>query len=337
MMRLEVRPFLLLLSLALAACAAEGPREGSAPGAGAVAQAVPGRIFIGTGGVTGVYYPAGGAICRLVNEARARHGITCVVESTDGSIANIEGIRTGDLGMALVQSDVQFEAYEGVGPFAAAGAFPELRSVFSLHAEPFTVVARRDAGIATIDDLMGKRVNIGNPGSGQRATMDVLMAAKGWTMADFARVLELPSAEQAQALAGGQADAIVFTVGHPSNAIYEASKSVDARIVPVSGATVDQLLADHPYYARALIPGGFYYGNDADVASFGVRATLVATADTPDEVVYQVVRSVFTQFDRLAELHPALARLDRQEMVKAALSAPLHPGAERYYREAGLL
>ena len=196
---------------------------GAAVLAGAPAVAQETFITIGTGGVTGVYYPAGGAICRLVNKDRAEHGIRCSVEATGGSVYNINTMRAGELDMGVVQSDIQYNAYKGEGAeFKEAGPFEELRAVFSLHPEPFTVVARADSGIQTFDDLKGKRVNVGNPGSGQRATMEVLMAAKGWKMSDFALASELKSAEQAQALSDNNVDAIVFTVGHPNGSIQEA-------------------------------------------------------------------------------------------------------------------
>jgi uncharacterized protein len=334
---LHLLPALLLL--ALGACASDAGRpssQGVTPPA-ATAQKAANTIYIGTAGVTGVYYPAGGAICRMVNKSRKQAGVTCAMESTEGSIANIEALRAGDLDMAIVQSDWQFHAYRGDGAFAEAGPYRDLRAVFSLHAEPFTLVARDDSGIESVSDLRGKRVNIGNPGSGQRATTEAVMAANGWTMADFAHVSELPSDEQAAALASGRVDAIVFTVGHPSGGIYDATKSTPAHLVPITGPAVDRLIADHPYYAKAVIPGGLYLGNDNATPTFGVRATLVAPASMPDDLVYLVVRSVFENFAEFKSLHPALKDLDQREMPRAALTAPLHPGAERYYREAGLI
>jgi TRAP transporter TAXI family solute receptor len=325
-----------LCLLVLVGCAAERAST-SAPPTAAAPQRAADAIYIGTAGVTGVYYPAGGAICRLVNQHRAQGGLQCQVESTDGSAANIAGIEAGELDFGIVQSDLQYEAYRGLGRYAGEGPFSDLRSVFSLHAEPFTVVALNNSGITTFADLPGKRVNIGNPGSGQRTTMEALMAAERWTTDDFVLVTELDSTAQSQALAADTVDAIVFTVGHPSGAILEATKVADARLIPVSGPAVDQLLAEAPYYARATIPGGFYRGTASDIQTFGVRATLVTSAATPDEVVYQLVKDVFEGFDRFKALHPALGRLSKREMVEAALSAPLHPGAERYYREAGLL
>ena len=339
-LRCHVHRFLLaLFTLGVAACAGKSEpsaSSGQAPPP-AAAQKAADTILIGTGGVTGVYYPAGGGICRLYNKNRGQQGENCAIESTAGSIANIEGLRAGEFDMVIVQSDWQFHAYEGDGPFAQAGPDSDLRAVLSLHAEPLTVVARADSGIASVGDLKGKRVNIGNPGSGQRATTEALMAANGWTMADFAQVSELPSDEQAAALAAGRVDAIVFTVGHPSGGIYDATQSTAARLVPITGPAVDRLVADNPYYTKATIPGGLYRGNDSPTPTFGVRATLVTTAGTPDDVVYLVVKSVFENLEEFKRLHPALAHLDRREMARAALTAPLHPGAERYYREAGLI
>jgi TRAP transporter TAXI family solute receptor len=156
-------------------------------------------------------------------------------------------------------------------------------------------------------------------------------------MDDFALASELKSAEQAQALADNKIDAIVFTVGHPSGSIQEATTTVDAKLVPVEGPEVDQLVADNAYYSKATIPGGMYRGSDGDTATFGVRATFVSSAEVPEEVIYQVVKAVFENFDDFKKLHPAFANLTKEEMVSASLSAPLHPGAEKYYKEAGLM
>ncbi|MDH3475020.1 MAG: TAXI family TRAP transporter solute-binding subunit [Rhodospirillales bacterium] len=294
-------------------------------------------ITIGTGGVTGVYYPTGGAICRLVNKGRKEHGIRCSVESTGGSVYNVNTIRAGELDMGVAQSDVQFNSYNGAGNLADQGPFKELRAVFSVHPEPFTVVARTDSGIKTFEDLKGKRVNIGNPGSGQRDTMDVVMTAMGWTTGDFALASELKSAEQAQALCDNKIDAMIFTVGHPSGSIKEATTSCASVLIPVTGPAIDKLVADNAYYRKAVIPGGMYMGTDADVETFGVGATFVSSTNTPDDVVYWVVKAVFDNFDEFKKLHPAFADLKKEEMIKDGLSAPLHPGAEKYYKEAGLM
>ncbi|MDD9715722.1 TAXI family TRAP transporter solute-binding subunit [Dinoroseobacter sp. PD6] len=294
-------------------------------------------IAIGTGGVTGVYYPTGGAICRLVNRNRSEHGIRCGVESTGGSVFNINAIRGGELEFGVAQSDWQFHAFNGTSRFEEQGPFEDLRAIFSVHPEPFTVVARADAGIESFEDLKGKRVNVGNPGSGQRGTMEVLMEAMGWTMDDFAVASELQAAEQSQALCDNNIDAMIYTVGHPSGSIQEATTACDSVLVTVANDAVDQLVADNSFYRTATIPGGMYRGTDEDTMTFGVGATFVSSMAVPEEVVYEVVKAVFDNIDQFKGLHPAFANLDAKEMANDGLSAPLHPGAERYFREAGLI
>lgn len=307
---------------------------GSMMGTAAVAEDF---ITIGTGGVTGVYYPTGGAICRLVNKGRKDHGIRCSVESTGGSVYNINTIREGELEFGVAQSDWQYHAYNGTSKFADAGKFEELRAVFSVHPEPFTVVARADAGISSFDDLKGKRVNIGNPGSGQRGTMEVLLDAKGWTTGDFALATELKAAEQSAALCDNQIDAMVYTVGHPSGSIQEATTACDSVLVTVDGGAVDGLINDNPFYRSATIPGGMYRGNDGDTTTFGVGATFVTSTAVSEEAVYTVVKSVMENIEDFRKLHPAFANLQPKDMATAGLSAPLHPGAAKYYKEAGLI
>ncbi len=294
-------------------------------------------VTIGTGGVTGVYYPAGGAICRLVNMDRKEHGIRCSVESTGGSVYNLNAIRQGELDLAVAQSDWQYHSYNGTSEFSNSGKDEKLRAVFSLHPEPFTVVASKGSGIKTFEDLQGKRVSVGNPGSGQRATAEVLMQAMGWTVDKFALAAELKAAEQSQALCDGNIDAFFYTVGHPSGAIKEATTSCDSTIVAVDNEATRSLVEENPYYRTAVIPGGMYRGNDEDVTTFGVAATFVTSADVDEKIVYEVVKTVFENFDSFKRLHPAFGNLKKEEMVSDALSVPLHKGAEKYYREVGLI
>lgn len=293
-------------------------------------------ITIGTGGVTGVYYPTGGAICRLVNKGRKEHGIRCSVESTGGSVYNIKTIREGELEFGVAQSDWQFHAYNGSSDnFESDGPFEDLRAVFSIHPEPFTVVARADSGIETFDDLKGKRVNLGNPGSGARGTFEIVMNELGWTTDDFALAAELKPAEQSAALCDNQVDAIVFTVGHPSGTIQEATTACDSVLVDVQGPAIDKLIDENPYYRTATVPGGMYRGNPDDATTFGVGATFVTSAAVSEDAVYAVVSSVFENFEDFKSLHPAFANLKPEEMISAGLSAPLHAGAEKYYKEKG--
>ena len=293
-------------------------------------------ITIGTGGVTGVYYPTGGAICRLVNADRDEHGIRCSVESTGGSVYNANAISNNELDLGVMQSDVQFNAYNGEKQFDGE-AIESLRALFSVHPEPLTIVARADAGIERWADLKGKRMNVGNPGSGQRATMEVLMAEAGWSMDDFAVAAELKASEMASALCDNEIDAFAYVVGHPSGAIEEATSTCDAVLVEVDNAVTQTLSEENPYYSAATIPGGMYRGNPDDVTTFGVRATFVGSTAMDADTAYTVVSAVMENFEQFKSLHPAFAVLDKQEMATQSLSAPLHEGAERYYREAGII
>ena len=294
-------------------------------------------VTIGTGGQTGVYYVAGQSICRFLNRGAADHGIKCNAPASGGGVANVNGIRSGEFNFGIMQSDHQFKAMKGVTPFEKEGAMDDIRAVFSLQSEVFTILARRDANIASFDDLKGKRVNIGNPGSGQRDTLEEIMQVKGWDRSAFSLAAELKPAEQASALGDNNIDAMTYFVGHPNGAIQEATTTTDAVLVPVTGAEIDKLLAAKSYYTKAEIPGGVYKGNDAPTPSIGGKAVLSTSAKASPEVVYQLVKSVFDNIDRFKRLHPAFADLKEADMIKVGLSAPLHEGAVRYYKERGWL
>lgn len=294
-------------------------------------------ISIGTGGVTGVYYPAGGAICRLVNQHRKQHGLRCSVESTGGSIDNINSIRTGELDFGVAQSDIQYHAYRGTLMFENQGSFEKLRAVFSLYSEPVTILARRDAEIKNIDDIKGKRLNIGNPGSGTRATWEVLETALGWQRSDLKLAAAMPSDEVGQALCDNDIDAYFWLVGHPSALTQETLSSCNAVLVHVTGPAIDKLVQAHSYYRYATIPGGMYEGIAEDIKTFGLGATVVTSADVPEEVVYEVAKAVLGNLEAFRDLHPAFVHLVAAEMVKESLSAPLHPGAMKAYKELNLM
>ena len=294
-------------------------------------------ITIGTGGVTGVYYPLGGSICRLVNKGKKEHGVRCSVESTGGSTYNLNTIRAGELDMGVAQADWQYHAYNGSDKFKANGADKNLRAVFSVHSEPFTVIARADSGIKTLADLKGKRVNIGNPGSGSRSTMEVVMKANGWTKSDFKLAGELKASEQSKALCDNKIDAMIYVVGHPSGAIKEATTTCDSKVVSFEGPNLEKMLAAHPYYGKDIVPGGMYRGNPDDINTFSMAATFVTSSKISEKVVYNVVKAVFENFEAFKKLHPAFTNLTKEAMIKNGLSAPLHRGAIKYYKEAGLL
>ncbi len=291
-------------------------------------------VSIGTGGVTGVYYPTGGAICRLVNKNRKKHGIRCSAESTGGSIYNINTIRSGELEFGVAQSDWQYHAYRGTSKFKKAGPFKKLRAVFSVHPEPVTIIAHDRSGIKNITDLKGKRVNIGNPGSGTRGTWEVLEEALGWKRSDLRLAAEMKSAETGAAVCDGKIDAYFWLVGHPSALTQESLASCPAHLVNATGPAIDRLVAQHPYYRKATIPAGMY-NNKNDITTFGVGATFVSSTDVSEKVVYTIVKAVFDNFGQFKKLHPAFANLDPKEMITDSLSAPLHAGALKYYKERG--
>ena len=315
---------------AIATALALGATLGATP-----AQAETKFVTIGTGGVTGVYYAAGGAICRLMNKDRATHGIRCSVESTGGSVYNINTIRAGELDFGVAQSDWQYHAVKGTSKFAEAGPFKELRAVFSIHPEPFTVVARADANIKQFSDFKGKRFNIGNPGSGTRASMEELLKALGMTKDDFSLASELKADEHGAALCDNKIDGFFYGVGHPSANIQDPTTTCGAKLVPLTGPAIDKLVADAPFYAKVEIPGGLYAGNPNPTPTYGVVASFVSSTKTSPEVVYALVKAVFENFDDFKKLHPAFANLKQEDMIKNGLSAPLHEGAIKYYKEKG--
>ncbi|HET9067762.1 MAG TPA: TAXI family TRAP transporter solute-binding subunit [Amaricoccus sp.] len=296
----------------------------------------PTLVSIGTGGRTGVYYLAGGAICGLVDERRWDTGLRCLAESSDGSIQNLRDVRSGARTFGIVQSDWQFHAVNGTGAFEQAGADRQLRSVFSLFRESFTVVARPDAGIRGFGDLRGKRVSFGPGGSGGRATMQALMSELGWTDEDFGWIADFAMPDAGRALCSGEIDAAIFVVAHPNLAVEEILTGCDAVLVPVSGREIEQVVEASPYYTATEIAADTYAGQAAGVSTFALTATVVASARTSPAVVYELTRAVFENWDAFRAVHPAFADLDKAEMFSEGLTAPLHAGALRYLGEAKL-
>ena len=318
---------LVILVASLATAGGQGEAEDGGP------------VFatIGTGGVTGVYYPAGGAISRMVNAKSDDYGIRASVESTGGSVFNINAVLSGDLEFGIAQSDRQYQALNGMAEWDG-NAQPELRSVFSLHPEAITLIAAVDSGIETVADLEGKRVNIGNPGSGQlQNSLDVLRAF-GLTEDDI-DAEQVGAVEAPSLMQDGRIDAFFYTVGHPNGNITEATSGrTQVRIVDIMGDGVDALFEELPYYAEAMIPADFYpqAANDADATTMGVKATLVSSTAVSDNVVYAITKEVFDNLDEFKSLHPAFGVLTQENMLQG-LSAPIHAGALRYYEEAGLV
>ena len=298
-------------------------------------------INIATGSITGVYYPAGGAICRFVNRGRKDHGIRCSVESTGGSVANLNALRQGLTDFAIVQSDWQYHAYRGTGFFSDQKPFKTLRSVLSLYTETFAMAVRDDSTVKDIDDVKGKRVNYGPPGSGMYATMSVLARAKGWKKSDFSLVTNLDPSSQIAALCDKKIDVMIYTSGNPNGILQEATQYGDpkcrVKILDIDKKTISKLIEENPFYVKAKIPGGMYRNNPNDISTFGVKATLVTTEDESADIVYQLTRAVFVDHENFKTLHPVFTTLEKKKSVRDGNSAPLHSGSVRYYKEVGLL
>ncbi|MTI07795.1 TAXI family TRAP transporter solute-binding subunit [Roseibium denhamense] len=293
-------------------------------------------ITIGTGGVTGVYYPAGGATCKIVNLTRAEHGVRCSVETSLGSISNLDKLSEGGLDFGYVQSDWQHHAVNGTSIFEGSGPFPKLRSVFSLHTETATIVVPKDSDFFELSDLKGAEISVGQDGSGSAATWDALISEFGWSEADLANIARLDMSELSEALCSGRIEAYFVMVGHPASIVEDTLAQCDIRILGIDGPAADVLLDERPYYHASTIDR-FYEGQGAPVPSFGVLATFVTSEDMPDRIVATLVRSILENFEGFKRLHPALGQLDMVEMVNRPGAAPLHNGALNYYRERGLL
>ncbi|MGZ5094269.1 MAG: TAXI family TRAP transporter solute-binding subunit [Burkholderiales bacterium] len=294
-------------------------------------------VVIGTGRPGGVYFPLGDSICRMFNLDLPRRGLRCAANLARGPVANIESLRDRRIDIGIVQSDVLADAIRGEGPFASRGADSNLRVLFTGQTEAFTIVARRELGIRKATELRGKRINLGSPGSGERVSMERVMAALGFTPRDFAAARELPLAEQHDALCANELDAIVYTVRHPNGLVDDVVRTCRGVLVDVSGPPIDRLLSGHPEYGRSIIPGNTYPSNPLDVMTLGVWTAIITTTRLPDSVAYEVTKAVFENIEDFRRLHPDFATLLPRDMVPGAWDVPVHPGAARYYRERGWL
>ena len=295
-------------------------------------------VTIGTGGITGVYYPTGGAIAKMVNKKRKEYGIRATVESTGGSVFNVNAVMSGDLDFGVVQSDRQYQAVQGIANWKDKGPQKDLRAVFSIHPETVDLIAAVDANINSLQDLKGKRVNIGNIGSGYRKNAIDALVANGLDYEKDFHAESLKAAEAPGLIQDGRIDAAFYTVGHPSGYYKEATSGVrKVKFVPITN--IESLLEKYPYYAKAVTRVVELYPaaeNDANVETFGVKATFVTSAKVPDNVVYAVTKEVFDNFESFKKLHPAYAGLTKENMLEG-MSAPIHPGALKYYKEVGLM
>lgn len=294
-------------------------------------------ILLGGGGTQGTYYAAVGEICDVVNARQSDHGIRCSPVATKGSVSNLRSLRSGELDLAMALSDWQFNAFNGISVFDDSPSAKNLRSVFGLWPETITIFAKRGAGISNVADLKGKRVNIGKSNLRTRHYWEKISTAHGWSAGDFSLTTELTMRDAKSAFCRGEIDAYFMIVGHPSALTQDTLSDCGAILVPGTGPAVDKLVSASPFYRKATIPVGIYSAQDEPVQTFALGPILTATAETPADVVYWIVKSVFDDFEAFKSLHPAFANLTKREMIREGLTAPLHPGAIKYYREAGLI
>jgi hypothetical protein len=292
---------------------------------------------IGTGGLTGVYYVAGGAVSKIVNQKFDQYHLKVTVESTGGSVFNINAVLSGDLEFGIAQSDRQSQAWKGEAEWKDKGPQKDLRVVCSLHAESVTLVAADDAGIKSIQDLKGKRVNIGDPGSGNRGNAIDALENAGLNWETDVKAEQLKAVESAKLLQDGRIDAYFYTVGHPNGSVMEATAGTrKVHFVPIDN--VDNLIKKYPYYAKSYIPQKLYPNatNTTDTQTYGVKATLVTSANVPEDIVYFVTKEIFENLDTLRGLHPAFETLTKESMLQGN-TAPYHDGALKYFKEVGLM
>ncbi|WP_419766394.1 MAG: TAXI family TRAP transporter solute-binding subunit [Arcobacter sp.] len=292
-------------------------------------------ITIGTGGVTGTYYPAGGAICRILNKIKKQTDVLCTIESTNGSVYNINSIIKAELDFGIAQSDIVYDAFKGIGKFER-NQVPKLRSVMAIYPELFTLVSRKDANINGIMDIKGKRINLGAAGSGNEATAQTLFNALGIKKSELAYAGMSKVGVMPDELKDSRVDGYFYMVGHPTANIKFISDYIDVKLVPITGNKLDKLVEKYPYYTQDVIPANTYKGNPKDVPTFGVKAVLVTTSDTNDEIVYALIKQVLENFELFKKSHPAFLHITKESLLKG-LSAPLHESAKKYYKEVGLI
>lgn len=289
------------------------------------------KVVIGTGGTTGVYYATGNILCGLLSAK----GMACEAPSTGGSVANLQALAAGEVTLAMAQSDWQFHASHGSSVWKGA-PIPDLRAIFSVYAEPIQIIANRDAKIRRWNDLKGKRINIGNPGSGHRRTIEEMFDVQRWKPETFAAVSELPSSDQVNAFCNGDFDAFIYAVGVPNAAMAKAVGECNGMMIEPASTVVRKLAsAARPYYGKVKIPAGTYWDGQKAVDTFGVMATLVATRNTDPAIIEALLSAVFDDFEGFKSKHPAFAVSTPEIMVSEGLSAGLHPTAEAFYKAKG--
>jgi len=294
------------------------------------------KITIAAGDQAGLFFRVGKTICQLVNDLKLPNPITCSVKSSAGTISDLLAFQDFKQDLAIIQTDWLIHAYKGSSIFRSKGANNNLRNVFSLHTEYFTILARNDSGILKIADLAGKRVNIGNSGSGQRTTMEVVMRTMHWEKSDFSKVSKLPAGEQISALCEDEIDAAILWSAHPSYLIKEVIDKCDSHLVEVSGPGIDKLLQFNYLYSPTAIIGATYKNTPEPITTFSTTTGIVSSSHVPIRVINKVVQAVFDNFDQFRDSHTALEDLFKKEIAKNSTPVPRHEGASRYFEEKKL-
>ena len=288
-------------------------------------------ITIGTGSVTGTYYPTGGAICRLVNKYKKETRIRCSVEATGGSVYNINSINMGDLDFGIAQSDTVYHAIMGQKNFKGK-SIKNLRSVMAIYPELLTLIVKNNSNIDSIYDIKNKKINIGNLGSGNETTVSYLLDYLHINKDQLAYVGELKVGEAPDALKEDKIDGYFYMVGHPTANIKDASKSSNIKLIPIAGEKIDQFIKDNPFYIKAKIPAALYNKEQKEILTFASKAILITSAEVSDKAVYTLVKAILENFNEFKKLHPVYKYITKDSLLEG-LSAPLHNGAIKYYKE----
>lgn len=296
------------------------------------------RVFVGiaTGGTGGTYYPLGGMLAQLISNTAELEGkrLSATAETGNASVANAGLLAKGEIETAFVAADILDAAYNGKNQFDGNPA-QNLRALGSLYPETVQLVARKGANIATFADMKGKSVSSGSPGSGQWQLLGDLLAAHGMAREDVSEDFS-SFAQSADKIKDGNLDASLITAGVPTASITELANGHDVVIVPLTGPEIAELQKVQPYYANMMLPAGSYRGVDADVPTLAVRAIWATHADLDEELAYAMVKALYENTETLAKVHVMGGQIALATALES-VSIPLHPGAERYFREKGLL
>lgn len=303
---------------------------------------------IGTGGTAGTYYPIGGLIANAISNppgSRACEdggscgvpGLVATAVASNGSVGNINAINGGQMEAGFTQSDVAYWAQTGTGLWSEQPPVEKLRLISNLYPESIHLVARADAGIETVSDLAGKKVSLDEPGSGTLVDAKLILEAYGLSEDDISAEYLKPD-QAADRMRDGAMDAFFFVGGYPAGAIAELASQHDVKLIPITGAEAEKLLGEYTFFAADNFPAGTYEGQDGEVPTISVGAQFVTSADQPEELVYEITKALYNDnTQKLFAAGHAKGKLITLDSATDGAGIPFHPGAEKYYREAGMI